>query len=272
MRKKLSLLVAVAMSLTVALTGAGAASAQEDTSKLNLIKPGSLVVGMTLQFVPQMYLNSRGKPAGYDYQVLRKLSQDLGLKLEIRNMAFAGLIPGLQAKQFDMISVGLGKTAIREQSMTYVGPYMPYQTLLVTQRNNRTAATVASWNVTGKRITALQGSLAAGRVKEMFPNATLAEYPTQDGSILEVVSGRADAVLMETPIFAGYNKRNPGVLKQLRLDQVIRDYYGEWTVQLGNTALQERLKDWLCDNQDNGFLARTFRREMGYKQPGLPAC
>ncbi len=106
----------------------------------------------------------------------------------------------------------------------------------------------------------------------MFPNATLAEYPTQDGSILEVATGRADAVLMETPIFAGYNKRNPGVLKQLKLDQVIRDYYGHWTVQLGNTALQTRLKAWLCENQESGFLASAFRREMGYKQPGLPAC
>ena len=272
MRKKLSLLVAVAMSLTVALTGASAASAKEDTSKLNLVKPGKLVVGMTLQFVPQMYLNKRGKPAGYDYQLLRRLSKDLGLKLEIRNMAFGGLIPGLQAGQFDMISVGLGRTPARELSMSYAGEYMPYEALLVSRVADKTRPTVASWNVAGKKITALQGSLEAAKVKEMFPNATLLEFPTQDGAILEIVSGRADAGIMVTPVFAGYNKNNRKILKPVKLDQRIRDYYGNWTVQLGNEALQDRLKEWLCDNAESGFLAKTFRREMGYKQPPLPAC
>jgi len=272
MQKKLLRLVAVVMTLAVTLTGVTSATAKEDTSKLNLVKPGSLVVGMTLQFVPQMYLNARGKPDGYDHAVLTKLAKDLGLKLEIRNMAFAGLIPGIQAGQFDMVSVGLGKTAAREAQMTYAGEYMPYEALLVSRVADRTTPTVASWNVAGKKITALQGSLEAAKVKEMFPNATLLEFPTQDGAILEIASGRADAGIMVTPVFAGYNKNNPRVLKANKLDQRIRDYYGNWTVQLGNTALQTRLKSWLCENQKSGFLATTFRREMGYKQPPLPAC
>lgn len=272
MRKKLSLFVAIAMSLTVALTGSGAANAAVDTSKLNLVKKGSLVVGMTLQFPPQMYLNKRQKPAGYDYQLLRRLSRDLGLKLEIRNMAFAGLIPGLVAKQFDMVSVGLGKNPDREKSMTYVGEYMPYSTILISGRSDRTPATKAAWNTAGKKITALQGSLAASKIKEEFPNATLVEFPTQDAAFLEVASGRADGIVAEANLFGYFNKNNPGLLKQVALPEDLRNYFGHWTVQLGNTALQAELKNWLCERNESGWLAKTFRREMGYKMPALPEC
>ena len=272
MRKKLSLLVAIAMSLTVALTGSGAANANVDTSQLNLVKKGSLAVGMTLQFPPQMYLNARQKPAGYDYQLLKKLSKDLGLKLEIRNLAFAGLIPGLVAKQFDMVSVGLGKNPDREKSMTYVGEYMPYSTILVSGRNDKTPATLAGWNVAGKKITALQGSLAATKVKEEFPNATLVEFPTQDAAFLEVASGRADGIVAEANLFGFFNKNNPGLLKQVPLAKDLRNYFGFWTVQLGNTALQTELKNWLCEQNESGWLSKTFRREMGYKMPALPEC
>jgi|NOAtaT_6_FD_contig_61_951124_length_928_multi_5_in_0_out_0_1 ABC-type amino acid transport substrate-binding protein len=273
MRKKLSLLVAIAMSLTVALTGSTSASAADvDTTKLNLVKSGTLVVGMTLQFPPQMYLNARQKPAGYDYALLKKLSKDLGLKLEIRNLAFAGLIPGLVAKQFDMVSVGLGKNPDREKSMTYVGEYMPYSTILVSGRNDKTAATIAGWNVAGKKITALQGSLAATKIKEVFPNATLIEFPTQDAAFLEVASGRADGIVAEANLFGYFSKNNPGLLKQVPLAQDLRNYFGHWTVQLGNTALQKVLKDWLCEQNESGWLSTTFRREMGYKMPPLPKC
>ncbi len=270
MRKKLSLLVAAAMTLTVALTGAGGALAAEDTSKLNLVTPGKLTVGMTLQFPPQMYLNARSKPAGYDYQLLRKLARDLGLELEIKNMAFAGLIPGLVAKQFDMVSVGLGKNPDREKSMTYVGEYMPYSTILVSGKNSKRAATIDAWNVAGTKITALGGSLAASKIKEVFPKATLVEFPTQDAAFLEVASGRADAIVAEANLFGYFSKNNPGLLKAVPLVPNLRDYYGHWTVQLGNTALQTRLKTWLCANNSSGFISTTFRREMGYKMPALP--
>jgi len=108
---------------------------------LNLVKPGSLVVGMTLQFKPQMYLDQKGNPAGYDYKLLQQLAKDLKLKLEVKNMDFAGLIPGLVSKQFDLVSVGLTKNPDREKSILYVREYMPYTTILVKRIGDKTGAT-----------------------------------------------------------------------------------------------------------------------------------
>lgn len=272
MRKKLALLLAGVMAATVVVTGTSQVSAAEDTSKLNLIKPGSLVVCMTLQFVPQMYLNKRGAPTGYDYELLRKLAKDLDLTLEIRNTDFNGLLAGIAAKQCDMTSVGLRRTAARELSMTYAGEYMPYQTILATQARNKREATRAAWSAAGVKITCLKGAVECAAIKDNFPNATVVEFPTQDGALLEVASGRADAGVLVTAIFGGYSKTNPGVLKRVPLDPPIGSYFGNWTVQLGNTALATRLQKWLCDAQASGLMAKTFRRAMGYPLPAEPTC
>ena len=272
MRKKLSLLVAAMMSLTVLMTGAGSASAKEDTSKLNLIKPGKLVVCMTLQFVPQMYLNSSGRPTGYDPDLVRKVARDLGLRLEIRNTDFTGLLAGIGSGQCDLASVGLGRTAAREQSMTYVKEYMPYNTILAAGFNDKTPGTTAAWNVAAKKITCLKGSVSCTKLTEIFPNATKVEFTTQDGAILEVASGRADGAILETAIFGNYNKNNPRTLKIAKLEKDINRYFGWWTVRLGNTALAERLKTWVCENDESGWLDRAYKRNMRQNMEPLPAC
>jgi len=273
MRKKISLLLALALSLTMVLTGAGSATAKEDTSKLNLIKKGSLVVCMTLQFKPQMYLSATGRPTGYDPELVKRVARDLGLKLEIRNTDFNGLLAGIAAKQCDLTSVGLGRNATREQSMTYVKEYVPYATVLGTRRADGTAATVAAWNSATKKLTCLKGSLSCTKIKELFPNATAVEFPTQDASILEVASGRADGVVLEANLLANYSATNPGVLKSVKLDKDINSYWGWWTVQLGNTALRDRLKAWLCEKQEQGVLNSIYRQQMGYRMGAdLPAC
>lgn len=272
MRKKLALLLAGVMSLTVVLTGGSTASAAEDTSKYNLIKPKTLVVCMTLLYVPQMYLNARNKPTGYDYELLRRLSKDLGLKLEIRNTDFNGLLAGIASKQCDMTSVGLGRTAVREQSMTYAGQYMPYTTVLATQRNNKRAATNAAWNTAGTKITCVNGTVECTAIEEFFPNATAVKFPDQNGATLEVASGRADGAILTTPIFAGFSRNNPGVLKLVEFGKPLRSYFGNWTVQLGNKAFADRLQGWICDNLETEFIQKTFRRTMGTKMPEVPAC
>lgn len=256
---------------TVMFAGLIAPTANAATD-LNLVKPGSLVVGMTLQFKPQMYLDQKGNPAGYDYKLLQQLAKDLKLKLEVKNMDFAGLIPGLVSKQFDLVSVGLTKNPDREKSILYVREYMPYTTILVKRIGDKTGATKDDWNVASKKITALQGAAASRIVKADFPKAALVEFPQQNSAFLEVVSRRADGIVVEENLFNQFNRTNPYQLEKVKLPASLSEAYGQWTVQLGNAALKTELEKWLCSKQKSKFLEKTFLKEMGYKQPALPPC
>jgi ABC-type amino acid transport substrate-binding protein len=187
-------------------------------------------------------------------------------------MDFAGLIPGLVSKQFDLVSVGLTKNPDREKSIQFVREYMPYTTVLAARSGDATGKTKALWNVAGKKLTALQGSAAARIIKADFPNTTLVEFPQQDAAFLEVVSKRADAIVVEENLLNEYNKSNPGQITKVALPAALSAAYGQWTVQLGNDALDAKLTRWLCSNQEGGTLGTIFKRTMGYNLPPLPEC
>jgi len=273
MRKKISLAaIAALVASSVIFAGANTSANADTKNRLNLVKPGSLVVGMTLQFKPQMYLDEAGKPAGYDVELVKRLAKALRLKLEIKNMDFAGLIPGLVSKQFDLVSVGLTKNPDREKSIQFVREYMPYTTVLAARTGDSTGNTKAVWNVAGKKVTALQGAAASRIVKADFPNTTLVEFPQQNDAFLEVVSRRADAIVVEEYLLIQFNKTNPGQLKKVALPASLSEAFGQWAVQLGNNALDAKLTRWLCSNQEGGYLAKVFKKTMGYTQPALPEC
>lgn len=272
MRKKIAITAVASLLASAVLFTGASSSANAATKNLNLVKKGSLIVGMTLQFKPQMYLNESGKPAGYDYELLKQLAKDLKLKLEIKNMDFAGLIPGLVSKQFDLVSVGLTKNPDREKSILYVREYMPYTTVLASIYGVERGVTKDAWNKAGIKITALQGAAASRIVKADFPNATLVEFPQQNDAFLEVASGRADGIVVEENLLNQFRKTNPYTLEKVELPAPLSQAFGQWTVQLGNTSLQTELKNWLCSKQKSGFLAKTFQAQMGYKQPALPPC
>ncbi len=265
--------LAVASMLVVAVPAASTAAtpARAAANPLHLVTPGKLVVGMTLQFKPQMYLDANNKPAGYDVELVTLLAKQLKLQLVIKNMDFAGLIPGLVSKQFDLVSVGLTNTPVRAKSITFTREYMPYATVLVAKAGSTVPATFEAWNVAGKKITALQGSTAAKLVTSTFPKATLVEFPDQSAAFLEVASGRADGIVVEANLAGDYEKSNPGQLANVALPKLIDVGYGSWAVQLGNTVLKNRLNVWLCSQQTNGTLAKLHLKTMGYKLPALPA-
>ena len=121
-------------------SSAAAPSTGSGTSTLDkIIKNGELRVGMTLQFKPEMYLDDNNQPAGYDVELMNMLAKDLGVKLTISNLDFDGLIPGLLADKFDMISVGLVGRPPRLLQMYFTDSYVPYEQVLAVPGRRRQA-------------------------------------------------------------------------------------------------------------------------------------
>ena len=127
---------AIALAV-VAVTGASAGK-KASGNPYNLNHPGTLTVGMTLQFKPQMYLDSKGQPAGYDVVLLQQLAKQWGVKLDIKNLDFNGLIPGLVSRKFDMVSVGLTATPERKKTISFSRPYVPYAQILAQGSKDKT--------------------------------------------------------------------------------------------------------------------------------------
>ncbi|MDJ0334024.1 ABC transporter substrate-binding protein [Salinibacterium sp. G-O1] len=265
-------MAAAALVLSACASGGASGGATEESAAPEndgLMTPGVLVVGMNLQYKPQMYLEG-DKPTGYDVELLNALAEEMGVELEIKNLDFAGLIPGLQAKQFDMVSVGLSATDERKKVIDFSRGYIPYSSILAVPEGDSTSLTIDELNKEGVIITALQGSSNEQLIRDNFPNATVSGFPDQNAALLEVATGRAAAVVVEDYILAQFSIANPNQLAQAKVDGPLSLYYGSWGVQKDNSALVSKLDAFLCKVQNDGTLADLYRSIMAPEMPDMP--
>jgi ABC-type amino acid transport substrate-binding protein len=264
---------AAALVLSACSTGGSGAAAPEESEDAaadsGLMTPGTLVVGMNLQYKPQMFLDG-DTPSGYDVDLLNLLAEEMGVELDIQNLDFNGLIPGLQSRQFDMVSVGLGATDERKEVIDFSRGYVPYATILGVAPGSELGSSIEDYDQEGVVITALQGSTGEQLVKDTFPNATVAGFPDQNAALLEVATGRADAVVVEDYILAEFDRSNPGQLAPLDLSEPLSLYYGAWGVQKDNAALVEQLDAFLCSVQSDGTLEELYTKWMAPELPAMP--
>ena len=240
------------------------ASAEPSGSVLDeIIERGELRVGMTLQFEPEMYLDENGDPAGYDVELLNLLATDLEVELTIENQEFDALIPGLLAGQWDMISVGLVPRPARLLQMYFTDSYVPYEQVLVAAADSDREPTIEAYNVADTTITALQGSTAAEQVTTQFPEATLAEFPQQDAAFLEVASGRADAIVVESYLAERFIQANPDELAIVGLDAPLQIEYGAYAIPYGDDEFLHYLNNWLQYYKNNGTLDTLYDEVFG---------
>jgi ABC-type amino acid transport substrate-binding protein len=274
-RRRLLVAAAAALALTTALAGGASASskAKAATPDVGLIKDGTLTVGMTLQFAPQMYIDKKTKkPAGYDVELVTALAKAMGVKLEIKNLGFDGLIPGLVAKKFDLVSVGLSATPERKKAIDFTRAYVPYALILAVPVGDTTPATYPAWNDSSKTITSLKGSTDETLVKTVFPKAKSSPFPDDTAALLQVATGRADATVIENYLLAAFSKTNPGKLKEAAFKKPLNVQYGSWAVQKGNSAFVKYLNTYLCKVQGNGQLASIYKKTEGATIPPMPKC
>jgi ABC-type amino acid transport substrate-binding protein len=256
-------------------SGSGASTNGSETadSGLKPINAGKLTVGMNLQFKPQMYLEG-GEPAGYDVELLNLLAPDAGAELNIQNLAFDGLIPGLQTGKFDMVSVGLSATEERKKVVDFTRGYVPYAQVLAVPADKAASVTSPdSLNASGTTITALQGSTAETLAKETFPDAKVTGFPDQNAAFLEVATGRADGIVVENYLLAQFQASNPDKLSEAELGEPLHVEYGSWAVPKGNEAFVAFLDKWLCEKQTDGTLEATYKKVFEVDEmPPMPEC
>jgi ABC-type amino acid transport substrate-binding protein len=254
-------------------SGSGAAKSSEASTGLKPINAGQLTVGMNLQFKPEMYLDN-GEPAGYDVDLLKELAPDLKVKLNIQNLDFNGLIPGLQSKKFDMVSVGLSPTPERKQVVDFTRAYVPYALVLgVPSKDASSVTSVDQLNAKGKTITALQGSTGEQLAKKLFPNAKVQGFPDQNAAFLEVATGRADGIVVEDYLLAQFSASNAGKLDKAAIDKPLDVQYGSWAVPKGNEEFVKYLDTWLCKAQGDGTLERLYKKDFAVDElPPMPPC
>ena len=110
-REKFIFAVVVLCYVVVAVSG------RDSSSEKN-----ALVVGMKLQF-PFETVDVSGNPRGFTVDFVHALGAQLGRKIEIRNIPWAGLIPAVQSGQINVVISSMFATEEYKKSVDFSIPY-----------------------------------------------------------------------------------------------------------------------------------------------------
>ena len=172
-----------------------------------LITPGKLTIATHLTTPPQAFLENE-KPAGFAVEIGEALAQQMCLKAEFVNMAFAGLFPGINAKKFDTIIAGVGITPQRQESFDFVPYFQGGVRLLNRKESLRTFKTEDE--LCGLSVATQTGSTEAIGLeranKETCPDGkkiTIMGYPNFNEAVQQLRKNVAEVAFVDWP-FANY--------------------------------------------------------------------
>jgi polar amino acid transport system substrate-binding protein len=177
---------------------------------------GELKIGCEAAYVPFTYRQD-GKIVGYDVELAERFCKSLGVKANFIDTAWAGVIPSLYAKKFDVIMSSMSYTKERLERVAFTIPYAEAsQALLV--RSADVGKIKGTADLNGRTIAVKLGS--PGQILQERINASL---KTSGGGFKEVrtfddhpsayvalAQNRVDGVLNTLPTLAMVLKDAPG--------------------------------------------------------------
>ena len=222
MRKTITLLLTLAMLLTLAACGGSSAPATEapaadaPAAAITGVEDGVLTVGMECAYAPYNWTqmddsngavpiaNNPGSYAnGYDVMIAKKICEANGWELEVMAIGWDGLVPALNAGQLDAVIAGQSMTETRMQEVDMAGPYFYASIVCVTQKDNALASATGISQLSGA-CTAQTGTIWYDSCLPQIEGADLMPASeTAPAMIMAVTSGTVDYICTDMPTAMG---------------------------------------------------------------------
>ena len=224
----------------------------------------TLVIGMDAAYPP---FGSRemktGHYIGYDVDIIKAIGKAEGFAVEIRNLAFDGLLPALKTGSIDIAINDITITAERAQSVDFSKRYYIADLGIVVSKNN-TSITKAE-DLEGKRLAVSIGSTgeeAARKIK----NAQVRVFNQLNECFLELRNGGVDAVVNDIPTNDYYAaKAGKGKVKSLPVALTHEDL--GIAVKKGNKELLARINAGLEKIKKYGEFSAIYKKWFDREPP-----
>ncbi len=180
-----------------------------------------LVVATDTAFVPFEYKEGN-KYVGFDIDLWDAIAKDLSLDYKLQPMDFNGIIPGLQTGQVDVGLAGITIKPSRKKVIDFSDGYYDSGFLLMVPSDS---SIKSSDDLAGKKLAVKTGTSATDYAKKHFTKTELRLFPNSDNAYLEVLTGRVDAAMHDTPNILYFIKKNgQGKVKSVGTQMMAHQY------------------------------------------------
>ena len=217
MKKKLTLLLIMSLSVIMLLTGCGTSSAKVEQSSSGA-EEEIFRVGLECGYPPfnwtQMDDSNGGVKidggeeyaGGYDVEIAKKIAEGLGRKLVIVKTEWDGLVPALTSGKIDGIIAGMSPTAERKETIDFSDIYYKSDLVMVVKKGGEYEDAKSIQDFNGAKITAQLNTFHYSVIDQVenvdkqpaMDNFTAMRVALESGMIDGYVSERPEGVSAET--------------------------------------------------------------------------
>ncbi len=223
-----------------------------------ILSRGELRVGFESGYVPFEMTNKKGEFIGFDMDYGRRLAKAMGVKFVPVNTAWDGIIPALVTDKFDIIMGGMTITQERNLKISFADPYIVVgQTILLNKKHAGKVKSYKDLNNKKYVLTSRMGTTGEQAIKKHIPRATYKGFESEAEAGLEVINGKADALVYDLP-FVGFLYASQGQGKTVFLEKPFTYEPLAWAINQGDPDFLNFLNNFLRQSKGDGFYQKTY--------------
>ena len=229
--------------------------------KLEQIKKDGLRVCLEPGYMPFIMLDKQGKIVGFDPDLAELTAKELGApKLELINTPWNDIIPTLIADKCDIIMSGMSITEERRQKIDFSNAYIVIgQTVLLRKDLEDRIKSYGDLNDQKYKVASKQGTTGEAAVKTHIPKAQYLAFKTEQEGVTEVLGGKIDAFIYDSPSNAvAVGQRGEG--KLVLLDSPFTFEPIGWAIRKGDPEFLNWLNTFIRKIDKDGTKHTIYRK------------
>ena len=223
---------------------------------------GTLRVGLGL-FEPWSACNADGELIGFEIDVATKVAADMGVEIEFARTNWNYIISELIAEEFDVIISGMAILPQRNLRVNFTSSYNPAGLYLVANTEQTTdLATLADFNSADVTLATRRGASSIGFLQNVFPEAMLLLFDTDNAVLQAVVAGDAHAAAAFATTRTTWVEAHPEAL-HLPFEEPVASEVGAMAIRKGDLDTLNFFNSWIAANEADGWLGQ--RRQYWFE-------
>ena len=192
---KMKKLLAAVLALTMLLALAACGSGNSDTNTASGSAGKTTVTVATSPDFPPFESLDGSEVVGIEVDILQAITGKLGLEMQLEQMDFESVIPGVQAGKFDIGMSGITITADRQKNCDFTQPYfLASQAIVVTPDSDITCKA----DLEGKTISVQTGTTAEEYCMEN--GYEVLAFTANNDAAAALTSGKAAAWVVDNEV------------------------------------------------------------------------
>lgn len=226
---------------------AAGSTAEAAPTDFTTVEDGKLHMATNAAFPPYEMVADDGSFEGIDVEVAGKIAEKLGLELVVDDMDFGSVITSVQSGKSDIAMAGLTVTEDRKQNVDFSDTYATGVQMVIVPIDSDIESID---DLQGKLIGCQESTTGYIYCSDDYGEDMVTAFPNGANAVQALLSGKVDAVVIDSQPAQEFVAQNAGKLKMLGTEYVSEDY--AIGISKDNTALRDAVNNALKELIDDG--------------------